>query len=88
MPSLIFEPNEKMLLAQLADGSDVIGRLEAVEALGRKKNKLALEQLSKALAGDVSKAFRETDRFGARPGREEAAKARAERAAPRWKRPR
>lgn len=54
-----FEPNEKMLLAQLADASDVIGRLEAVEKLGKKKNKVALEQMTKALKEDAFFAVRQ-----------------------------
>ena len=53
-----FEPNEKMLLAQLADQTDVIGRLLAVQQLGKKKNKIALEHLGKALREDPFFAIR------------------------------
>ena len=53
-----FEPSEKMLLAQLADQSDVIGRLLAVQQLGKKKNKVALEQLGKVLREDPFFAVR------------------------------
>ncbi len=54
-----FEPGEKMLLAQLADQSDVIGRLLAVQQLGKKKNKVALEHLGKALKEDPFFAIRQ-----------------------------
>ncbi|MEE2735216.1 MAG: M1 family aminopeptidase [Verrucomicrobiota bacterium] len=54
-----FEPNEKMLLAQLADQSDVIGRLLAVQQLGKKKNKVALEHLGKVLREDPFFAVRQ-----------------------------
>ncbi len=53
-----FDPDEKMLIAQLTDRSDVIGRLQAVEKLGKKKNKVALEQLGKALSEDPFFAVR------------------------------
>ena len=53
-----FEPNEKMLVAQLADKTDVIGRLLAVDKLGKKKNKVSLEQLGKALKEDPFFAVR------------------------------
>jgi aminopeptidase N len=53
-----FEPNEKMLIAQLGDQSDVIGRLQAVDKLGKKRNQVALEQLGKALKDDPFFAVR------------------------------
>ncbi len=54
-----FEPGEKMLLAQLADRSDVIGRLLAAQQLGKKKNKVALEHLGKVLKEDPFFAVRQ-----------------------------
>jgi len=54
-----FAPNEKMLIAQLGDQTDVIGRLQAVDKLGKHKNKkVALEQLAKALKEDPFFAIR------------------------------
>ena len=53
-----FDPNEKMLIAQLGDQTDVIGRLQAIEKLGKKKNQVALEQLGKALKADPFFAVR------------------------------
>ncbi len=54
-----FEPNEKMLLAQLADQDDVIGRLLAVQQLARKKNKVTLEHLGRILKEDPFFAVRQ-----------------------------
>ncbi|MGI9239565.1 MAG: M1 family aminopeptidase [Verrucomicrobiales bacterium] len=53
-----FDPGEKMLIAQLDDQTDVIGRLQAVDKLGKKKNKIALDHLGKALEEDPFFAVR------------------------------
>ncbi len=50
---------EKLLVAQLEDESDAMGRLLAVEQLGGKKNALAIEKLTAALNGDPFFAVRE-----------------------------
>ncbi len=54
-----FQPKDKMLVSQLGDQSDVIGRLLAVQQLGKKKSKDALEHLSKALNNDGFYAVRQ-----------------------------
>jgi aminopeptidase N len=64
-----FSPPVAMLHAQLADPKDVIGRLLAVEALGKRKDKTSVEKLKDALAKDsfygvrvaASKALRGID---------------------------
>jgi aminopeptidase N len=58
LAKITFNPSEKMLIAQLADQTDVIGRLQAVDQLGKKKNQVTLELLSKALKEDPFFAIR------------------------------
>jgi aminopeptidase N len=47
-----FDMPTAMLNAELTDQTDVIGRLQAVDQLGNKKNKEAIAQLKKALTND------------------------------------
>ena len=53
-----FDPPSPMLSAQLADQTDVIGRLLAVEQLGNKKTKEAVGKLKQALNNDSSYGVR------------------------------
>lgn len=48
-----FAPPVAMLHAQLTDPDDVVGRLLAVEALGKRKDKTSVEKLKEALAKDT-----------------------------------
>ena len=48
-----FTPPVTMLHAQLADPEDIVGRLLAVEALAKRKDKTSVEKLSHALAQDL-----------------------------------
>lgn len=54
-----FTPPEKLLLAQLDDESDALGRLQAVPALARKKSAAVVEKLSAVLNEDPFFAVRE-----------------------------
>ena len=54
-----FTVADELLLAQLGDSSDAIGRIEAVKQLAKKKNKLAVEKLAEALNADAFFAVRE-----------------------------
>jgi len=64
-----FSPPVAMLHAQLADPDDVVGRLLAVEALSKRKDKTSVDKLKEALAKDpfygvrlaASKALRGLD---------------------------
>ena len=53
-----FNPSKEMLAAQLADASDVIGRLLAVKALAGKKDQVAIDALRKVLNEDAFHAVR------------------------------
>jgi aminopeptidase N len=53
-----FNPSKEMLAAQLADSSDVIGRLLAVKALAGKKDQAAIDALRKVLNEDAFYAVR------------------------------
>ena len=48
-----FSPTVAMLHAQLADPKDVVGRLLAVEALGKRNDKTSVEKLKEALTKDT-----------------------------------
>jgi aminopeptidase N len=48
-----FDQPEHMLIAQLTDKSDLVGRLEACDALGERKTDKALGQLKAVLSNDV-----------------------------------
>lgn len=54
-----FKPPEKMLLAQLENAEDAMGRLLAVEQLANKKNGQTVEKLAALLEGDPFFAVRE-----------------------------
>lgn len=54
-----FAPNEKQLLAQLADASDAMGRFLAVKQLADKKKPVVLEKLECVLTEDSFFAVRE-----------------------------
>ena len=48
-----FNPPNEMLMAQLADSSDMIGRVFAVEKLGKRKDKPTVEKLQSVLNTDA-----------------------------------
>lgn len=48
-----FSPPVAMLHVQLADPKDIVGRLLAVEALGKRKDKTSVEKLKEVLAKDT-----------------------------------
>ena len=52
LAKITFSPSVTMLHKQLADPKDVIGRLLAVEALGKRKDKTSVEQIRDALYQD------------------------------------
>ena len=52
LAKITFTIPDAMLHAQLADKADVVGRLLAIEQLGKKKNKASVDQLKQALNGD------------------------------------
>jgi aminopeptidase N len=54
-----FKPAEALLIEQLGDTSDVVGRIEAVKQLAEKKNDVAVEKLGEALNKDAFFAVRQ-----------------------------
>lgn len=58
LAQVTFDVPDAMLHRQLRATNDVIGRLRAVEALGKKQDKKSVERLSEALNSDASHAIR------------------------------
>jgi len=58
LAKITFDPPEAMLRRQLQDTNDVVGRILAVEAFGRRQSRAAVEALKEALNSDPVHAVR------------------------------
>ncbi|PHR95060.1 MAG: hypothetical protein COA78_30890 [Blastopirellula sp.] len=52
LANVTFEKPDEMLVAQLSDTNDMIGRIRAVQGLAKRKNHVAIENIQKALNND------------------------------------